>query len=933
MEYRQDEEMDDAIVIGAGVVGCAIAYTLARNYEVRGTVRVLEAGSDVAEGATKANSAIVHAGFDAKPGTYKAYFNVRGNEMFEDVCRELKVPFVRNGSLVLAFSDDDRAQLEELLARGRQNGVAGLEILERDALRAREPNVSPDAVAALWAPTGGICCPYELAFHMAENAAANGVRFEFDRRVVAIYAEPGEKGWNLRTADGKRYRTRIVVNAAGVHADEISNMANFVRYRIQPRRGEYVMLDRSESGAFKSTIFQVPGPMGKGVLVSPTVDGTVIVGPTSEDVDDKSDVATTAEGMEKVVRLARRSFPALPLRKAIANFSGLRAHETTVGDFVIGGGDCRFGFINALGIESPGLTSAPAIGEALAREVAVMLHVIDDEKANPSRDVPDWPKMRELSDDARAEQVARDPAFGRIVCRCESVTEGEIRAAIRARVGARTLDGVKRRTRCGMGRCQGGFCTSRILEILSEELCRRDPANPEVELPIPMEEFLASRSKAPEGAVLRRRPRPAKAPLSRADAPDEDVDVLVVGAGPAGLAAAIAAREAGCANVLVLERDDAPGGILQQCIHNGFGLHRFKEELTGPEYAQRFIDRACELAIPVRRRAMALDVSPDRVVTTISPDGGLRRIRAKSVVLAMGCRERPRGALLIPGTRPAGVYTAGTAQRLVNMEGVMPGRRVVILGSGDIGLIMARRMTFQGAKVLACVELMPFSSGLKRNIVQCLDDFGIPLLLSHTVVDIQGKDHVAGVTVAQVGADRKPIPGTERHFDCDTLLLSVGLLPENELSKTAGVALSDVTGGPVVDDAMQTSVPGVFACGNVLHVHDLVDYVSQEAEEAGRAAAAFAAGAKGGKADVAVKDGFGVRGVVPQRVCAEGEGKVALSFRPGAVFKNATWRVRAGEDVLIARKARILTPGESQRGEIDRSLFKGHGEVVVEVVQ
>ena len=919
--------MEDVIVIGAGVVGCSIARSLSR-YNLG--VRVLEAGSDVAEGATKANSAVVHAGFDAKPGTNKAKFNLLGNKMFAQVCAELKVPFKPNGSLVLAFSEEDKAELQKLLERGRTNGVEGLEILDQATLRAREPNVSEEAVAALWAPTGGICCPYDLTFRTAENAAANGVSFTFDARVAKI--EKGADGWKLTTDDGRTFEAKAVVNAAGVHSDELNNQVNPVKYNIQPRRGEYYMLDRSEGNAFKATIFQVPGPMGKGILVSPTVDGTVIVGPSSEDIADKEDKATTAEIMAKVTRLAKRSFPALPVRAAIKNFSGIRAHETTVSDFVLGEPEGVPGFFNALGVESPGLTSAPAIGEFLAEQVAARLGAAKKPAAAISADVSYWPKTREMTPEELAEQVKKDPTYGRIICRCETVTEGEIRAAIRARVGARTLDGIKRRTRSGMGRCQGGFCTPRLLEILSQELG------------LPMESFLESRAKAPEGSGKGKVEVKVKVKVKEegretgsgiGDSPT--VDVLVIGAGPAGLAAAIAAREAGCENVLILERDDAPGGILQQCIHNGFGLHRFKEELTGPEYAHRFIDKVNELKIPIECRTMVLDVSADHAVTTISPVHGMRVFKAKSIVLAMGCRERPRGALLIPGTRPAGVFTAGTAQRLVNMEGVMPGKRVVILGSGDIGLIMARRMTFQGAKVLACVELMPYSSGLKRNIVQCLDDYGIPLLLSHTVVDIQGRDHLTGVTVAQVDEKRQPIPGTERHFDCDTLLLSVGLLPENELSKTAGVVLSPVTGGAEVDDSMQTSVPGVFACGNVLHVHDLVDYVSAEAEIAGRAAAAHAAGQVGvagvPPAYVQVKDGFGVRGTVPQRINPEGDGKVAVSFRPAGVYKDAAWVVRAGDEVLCRRKSRILTPGESQRVEIDRALFKGKDEVIVEVVK
>mgnify|MGYP001861084299 FL=1 len=298
----------------------------------------------------------------------------------------------------------------------------------------------------------------------------------------------------------------------------------------------------------------------------------------------------------------------------------------------------------------------------------------------------------------------------------------------------------------------------------------------------------------------------------------KSMDLVILGGGPAGLAAAIAARRAGVEDLVILERDREPGGILNQCIHNGFGLHTFQEELTGPEYAARFVQQAADLGISCKLNTMVLDLSADRVVTAVNPVDGLFQLKAKAVVLAMGCRERPRGALNIPGTRPAGIYTAGTAQRLVNMEGRLPGRRVVILGSGDIGLIMARRMTLEGAKVLCVAELMPYSGGLKRNIVQCLDDFGIPLKLSHTVVDIQGRERVTGVTIARVENGR-PVPGTEEHFDCDTLLLSCGLLPENELSRGAGIALSPVTGGPVVDECLQTSLPGVFAAGNVLHVH------------------------------------------------------------------------------------------------------------------
>ena len=417
----------------------------------------------------------------------------------------------------------------------------------------------------------------------------------------------------------------------------------------------------------------------------------------------------------------------------------------------------------------------------------------------------------------------------------------------------------------------------------------------------------------------------------------EKVDVLVVGAGPAGMAAAIAAKEAGVDNILVLEREANMGGILRQCIHNGFGLHRFKEELTGPEYAQRDIDKVKELGIEVRCGTTVLSIDENRFVTAVSKEKGIQLFEAGALILAMGCRERPRGALATPGTRCAGIYSAGTAQKFVNLEGYMPGKRVVILGSGDIGLIMARRMTLQGAKVLACVELMPYSSGLNRNIVQCLHDYDIPLLLSHTVIDIQGKERLTGVTVAEVDAKRQPIPGTEQHFDCDTLLLSVGLLPENELTRQADVEMSNLTSGAVVDDTLQTSKEGIFACGNVLHVHDLVDFVSAESFKAGKAAAEYVRGKKRVGTYVSVKDGDGVRGVVPQKLLiTDGDAEnVQIMFRPSGVYENAYIRVMDGEKELIKQKKRILTPGEMAELILKPEVVKGlsGADVTVSIVK
>ena len=388
-------------------------------------------------------------------------------------------------------------------------------------------------------------------------------------------------------------------------------------------------------------------------------------------------------------------------------------------------------------------------------------------------------------------------------------------------------------------------------------------------------------------------------------------DLVVVGGGPAGMAAAVAAYEEGLRDILILERDDKLGGILRQCIHNGFGLHRFGEELTGPEYAYRYEKQVKDMGIPYMLNTMVIDISADRKVTAMNTEHGIFTIDAGAVILAMGCRERPKGALNIAGTRPSGIYTAGTAQKFVNMKGYMPGREVVILGSGDIGLIMARRMTLEGAKVKAVCELMPYSGGLARNIEQCLNDFNIPLKLSHTVIDIHGKERLEGVTIAKVDENRRPIPETKEYIPCDTLLLSCGLIPENELTKSAGITLDRVTGGALVNGDRETEIPGIFACGNVLHVHDLVDYVSEEAVIAGQAAARFlnGEGAKNTKISL-VTDGK-VRYTVPQTVNTLADTEVY--FRVSDVFRDAKIVVRAGDKVLVSKKKQKLAPAEMEK--------------------
>ena len=404
-------------------------------------------------------------------------------------------------------------------------------------------------------------------------------------------------------------------------------------------------------------------------------------------------------------------------------------------------------------------------------------------------------------------------------------------------------------------------------------------------------------------------------------------DLIVIGGGPAGLSAACAAWEKGLKKILIVERDRDLGGILNQCIHNGFGLHYFKEELTGPEYAGRFVDMLAETGVEVRLDTMVLEVTPDRKVHMVGKTTGYRIEEAKSIVLAMGCRERTRGAIGTPGTRPAGVYTAGAAQRYVNMEGWLPGKRVVILGSGDIGLIMARRMTLEGAKVLACVELMPYSGGLNRNIVQCLHDYDIPLYLSHTVTEIRGDKRVEQIVVSKLDEKRNPIPGTEMVFDCDTLLLSVGLIPENELTRQAGIEMDRRTNGAMVYENMETSIPGVFACGNVCHVHDLVDFVTAESRRAGESAARYVLEGGSEAEALPVVNGDGVSYTVPQRIRrSDVEKSCTLFFRVNRVCKDSEILVTSGGEQIAKFKREHLAPGEMEQITLPRVLLDKAGD-------
>ena len=853
----------DVAIVGAGVAGATAARALAR---WRLNVVVLEAGNDVACGATRANSGIVHAGYDPLPGTLKARFNAAGSKLFPQWADELGFSYVRNGSLVLAFSDEELASIRRLVARAAENGVEGVRELDAAEVRALEPHASPHVRGGLLAETGAICDPYEVALFSAEQAALHGTAFRFNERVVSVErlaaGSPSSARYLLSTSTGARYAARAVVNAAGVFADELNNAVSAHRLRITARRGEYCLYDSEYGPLFSHTVFQAPSSAGKGVLVTPTVHGNLLVGPNAVEQASKTDLSTSAEGLRFVLDAAKKTWPDAGARGMIANFAGLRASNADGDDFVIGEPDDAPGFFNIACFDSPGLTSAPAVAEHVAQAVAEQLgaEANGEFQARRERCKP----FAERDEAERARAIEADPRWA------------------------------------------------------PDALDKRLPGSPVV---------AASR---PDYAGLARKGERSEA--QGADCERACVyDVAVAGGGAAGIAAAQAAAQQG-ASVLLLDREEKLGGILKQCVHNGFGLHRFGVELTGPEYAQREIDALADAgSVDVLAGASVTSVDPGRPddgapLTVHAVDArGAHAIEARAVVLATGSRERGLGALNLAGSRPSGVFSAGSAQNFMNLQGCLPGRRAVILGSGDIGLIMARRLASQGAEVVGVHELMPHPSGLRRNVVQCLDDFGIPLHLSSTVTRLEGEGRLSAVYVSQVDPETiQVIPGTEQRVACDTLLLSVGLVPENEVARSAGVGLDPVTGGARVDNRLATDVPGVFACGNALHVHDLVDHASQEGERAGAAAAAYArqavsgaSAARDAHAVVPVMAGEGVRYVVPQSidVATPSDEKLMLSLRVARTVNEPRFVVEGIDETgrvreLKRAKTMIAVPAE-----------------------
>lgn len=925
-------ERFDVAIVGAGITGCAIARHLSQ-FELK--ICVVEAGNDIALGASKANGGLVHAGYDPAPGTVKASVNARGCALYSQWSDELGFPFRRTGSMVLGFDEGDRAELERLRANGLANGVPELSLIGPERIHELEPRAAEAATCALWCPSTGYVDPFDVAIAAAENAAANGVAFLRSAPVESI-ARTDDGGFELSTPKGT-VRTRLLINAAGAGAADISRMAGGEQFKLLWRQGNIVVLDKEPQTLMP--LYPVPTPVSKGVIVTGTVHGNTVVTATAT-MRERGDTDTYAGDVEALLSGARRLVPDLNTRRVVRAFGGGRAVIEGVNDFLIGPSMLVDGLFHAAGIQSPGVASAPAIAERMERVLRnAGVDLIPRVDWNPHRAAPDDFDTAPL--DRKNELIAQDPAWGRIVCRCETVPEAEVVAAIRRTPGAVSVEGVKRRCRAGMGRCQSGFCQSRVVDILSRELhCKPEDVLLEDTGSWIVEGQLKGDGSGHYGDGMHSAPQSSPSTCETGI----DADVVVIGGGPAGMAAALSAHEAG-SQVVLIERNEHLGGILRQCIHPGFGLKHFKEELTGPEYAQRFIDQVASADIDVMLNSMVLGIDADgepdgtcgnHSVTIMSSDG-MTKLTCHSVVLAMGCRERTRSEIKIPGSRPAGVFTAGLAQRYINIENLKPARRVVILGSGDIGLIMARRCALEGIEVEGVYELMPYANGLHRNIKNCLDDFGIPLHLSTTVTRVIGRERVEAIEVSQVNDNLQPIPGTQRIIPCDALLLSVGLIPENELSSAAGVKLDIRTRGAAVDQDLQTNVPGIFSCGNVLHVHDLADNVTDEAERAGAAAAAYARKQVGGAAvennsdcDIAVQPAGLAGYVMPAQITRIGPTK--LFFRVHKPLDHARLRILSGNEVIFEGKPRSFKPSIMEATPLTaKMLERAHGTITLSV--
>jgi glycerol-3-phosphate dehydrogenase len=868
----------DVAIVGAGVVGCAIARELSYR-DLR--VVLLDQGDDVGNGTSKANTAILHTGFDATPGSLESALVRRGAELLREHAARVGIPLEPVGALLVAWDEQQLAALPQLADKAVANGYRHCEIVDAATLYRLEPHLGPGATGALAVPDESIICPWTTALAYATEAVTGGVRLRLGTRVVAVTQGHPHR---LATTTGE-IRADHLVNAAGLWSDEIDRSLGHATFTVSPRRGELIVFDKLARGLIGRILLPVPTSRGKGVLVAPTVYGNVLLGPTAQDLTDKTDTDSSATGLEFLQENGRRILPDLAQEEVTAVYAGLRA-ATEHSDYQLRGyPEQRYVCVG--GIRSTGLTASMAIAEhvvALLGEAGLDL---------PTRAAPAPARLPSIGEDGvrayqSADQIAGDPAYGQIVCHCERVTRGEIRDALTGPVPAADLGGVRRRTRALNGRCQGFYCGAAVRAMLDPAGAALDPA-------------VAIAPAAPRHAPATTTPRGSAAAQRQV----REVDVLVVGAGPAGLAAATALARAGAGRVEVLEREQSAGGIPRHSHHTGYGMRDLHRVMSGPGYARHWTDAAAEAGAAVRSGVTATGWAAPLSVETTSPTG-LELVGAKAVILATGARERPRSARLVPGSRPEGVLTTGQLQQSVYLEGAHVGRRAVIVGAENVSYSAAMTLRHAGVEVVAMVTDLEHPQSYPPLQLAARLRYGFPVLTRTRVTGLVGRPRLSGVRI-------RHDDGRTAVVGADTVVFTGDWIPDHELARRAGLDLDPGTRGPSVDTRLGTSLPGVFAAGNLVHPVELADAVAIEGGHAARSVLRWLAGERPRSRTPVVVQGP-VRWIAPNTVDPLGPAPASSRFLfwPTQFLARPILRVCQGDRVLHeSRMRRTLVPNRA----------------------